>query len=165
MKKRYDIELMLYILLNLSGICLINDYLTYFINLNYYLGMGISFLIVVLINYLLRNNFKVSLKFTKKDLIFFFILFIIMAITIVFPDRMYDTLNYHLYSQEHPFNSILNGDLFPSKVINSFTYSLTDRMFYPFRLLFGYRMGLILNYLLLISIYINIIHLNNMYAK
>ena len=165
MKKRYDIELMLYILLNLSGICLINDYLTYFINLNYYLGMGISFLIVVLINYLLRNNFKVSLKFTKKDLIFFFILFIIMAITIVFPDRMYDTLNYHLYSQEHPFNSILNGDLFPSKVINSFTYSLTDRMFYPFRLLFGYRMGLILNYLLLISIYYQVKRIFSKFIK
>jgi hypothetical protein len=162
---KYNIELILFIILNLSCIVLLNDYLVYFFDINYYLGMILSSLVMVGISYLLRNKYRVELKFSKKDLIFFFSLFVIMAITIVFPDRMYDTLNYHLYSQENPFNSILTGDLFPGKNINSFTYSLTDRIFYPFRLLFGYRMGLILNYLLLITIYYEIKKIASRFIK
>jgi hypothetical protein len=162
---KYNIELILFIILNLSCIVLLNDYLVYFFDINYYLGMILSSLVMVGISCLLRNKYRVEIKFSKEDLIFFFVLFVIMAITIVFPDRMYDTLNYHLYSQENPFNSILTGDLFPGKNINSFTYSLTDRIFYPFRLLFGYRMGLILNYLLLITIYYEIKKIASRFIK
>ncbi len=134
-------------------VVLINDYFTYFFEWNYFVSMLVSTCVSLPIFYLFSKKIHFVHDFEKKDILFYLLLFGVFAITIVFPDRMYDTLNYHLYSQVYPFNSIWTGDFFPNRNVNSYTYSFTDRIFYPFRLIFGYRLGLIFNYICLIIIY------------
>ena len=154
--KKIRVDIWLYCFIVLCFIILVNDYLTYFFSLPYLVSLLISIGICTPILFKVTKKFQITKDFDKADVIFYILLLFVFAITIVFPDRMFDTLNYHLYSQVHPFNQILTGDFFPSRAINSYTYSFTDRVFYPFRLLFGYRLGLIFNYFCLIIIYYQI---------
>ncbi len=151
--KKIEINIFSYLFIAFCFIILVNDYLTFFFNWNYFISLLISGVLSLGIIHFVNKKIQITKEFDKADWIFYILLFLVFAITIVFPDRMYDTLNYHLYSQVHPFNNLLTGDFFPSRNINSYTYSFTDRAFYPFRLVFGYRLGLIFNYLCLIVIY------------
>ena len=157
MRGALKIDKFIFSFIFLCIVVLINDYFSYFFQLNYYIGMVISTLITCGIYYLIRKKIEFTkVDRSKTDIIFYILLFALMAITIVYPDRMYDSLNYHLYSQVRPFNLLNSGDFFPSSDINSYTYSFPDRVFYIFRLIFGFRLGLIFNYLCLIIIYFQI---------
>ena len=162
--EKIKINLLTAIFLSLCFIVLVNDYFTYIFDWNYYVSMLVSTCVSSPFFYFVSKKFTFVNDFEKIDLLFYLLLFAVFAITIVFPDRMYDTLNYHLYSQVYPFNSIWTGDFFPNRNINSYTYSFTDRVFYPFRLLFGYRLGLIFNYLCLIVIYYQVKRIVKMFG-
>ena len=153
MKKNLRIDIFMIILLLYTNIILLNDYICYFIKLPYIFSFLCSCILNGLIFWILSKKIDITNNIKKVDIIFFTVLFIIMAITIVFPDSMFDTFNYHLLNQGHPFLDLTDKYFFPSTNINSTTFALGDRMFYPFRILLGYRLGLIINYFALIVIY------------
>ena len=68
------------------------------------------------------------------------------------PDQSYDTQNYHLLSQIPGFVDNLHYHVIPGR-FQMFGFRLGDRMFYPFRALFGLRMGTMLNALAMLVIY------------
>lgn len=81
-----------------------------------------------------------------------------MAITLFFaaksirPDMSYDTQNYHLLSQIPGFVDNLHYHVLPGR-FQMFGFRLGDRMFYPFRLLLGLRMGTMFNAAALLVLY------------
>ena len=152
----WQVNIFLYLLLVYILAVLCGDYFTYFFSLSYVpsilLGASVSFSFF----FVMRKKIQIKNDFEKSDLIFFIFLLLIFAITIVFPDNMFDSLNYHLLNQEQPFKDVTGKYFFPSSNINSTTFALGDRLFYPLRLLLGYRLGVILNYFYLIVIYYQI---------
>ena len=154
-KSSLKINLFLFIFLIISIIVLTNDYITYFFKVPYLIGLIISSFFVIIINILLVKKKIIGIhnNFSKYDIIFFIILLMLFLTMFVYPDRTFDTLNYHLYLQEHPFGDKIYGDFFASKNINSFTYAFTDRFAYLFRYFLGYRLGILFNYFTIITIY------------
>ena len=155
-KKKFKINIFTYILLNIMILVLINDYFTYFFNFKYILSLLLSLLLIIIINFFLKRKLDIYHTIEKSDIIFYILLFLIMIITIPYADRGFDTYNYHLYLQENPFGNKLGFDLFAGKNLNSFTYAFSDRLFYLFRFILGYRLGTILNYILLVVLYYQI---------
>lgn len=70
-------------------------------------------------------------------------------------DSSADTWNYHIINQENPFRDYIGYDFFPGNRETSFP-ALADRMYYPFRLILGYRMGTILYTLLMMLTYLGV---------
>ena len=62
----------------------------------------------------------------------------------VFPDRTFDTGNYHLIAQNPAFEDYFTED-FGYGNFQVWGFRLPDRMFYYFRYLLGYRLGTLLN--------------------
>ena len=155
-KKVLNINIFMFIFMFLMLLTLGIDYITYFFNTSYLLSFSASLIINIILSYLLLKKIKITIDLTKKDLLFFIVLFFIFIITIVFPDRTFDSFNYHLYLQENPFGSKIGYDFFAGKNLNSYTYAFPDRIFYIFRFFLGYRLGVIFNYLLVTIIYINV---------
>lgn len=153
MKKSLSINIFFYIFLYLASATLFIDYLTYFTQLPYILDLILGLLIFGVLFYKGRHYIKIENSFEKNDVFFFVFLFLLMALTIVFPDKMYDTNNYHLYNQLFPFANKISMDFFPSRFIQSFSYAYPDRLFYLCRYILGYRLGLLLNYLILLILY------------
>lgn len=74
------------------------------------------------------------------------------AVKAIRPDMSFDTQNYHLASQLPGFVDNLHYHVLPGR-FQMFGFRLGDRMFYPFRLLLGFRMGTMLNALAMLVIY------------
>lgn len=91
--------------------------------------------------------------FDKLDVVVFLALLVFCILRIAIPDTAFDTINYHIYQQERPFANNVTYNFFPCKWINSFSIPIADRMFYPFRLALGYRLGVIFNTIILILTY------------
>lgn len=155
-EKKIKINLFTYLILAIMLIVLLNDYITFIFNPSYIIGIVISFLAVSGILFGLRKKIKIDISLKKEDVIFYMFLLAIMVITIPYPDRAFDTFNYHLYLQENPFGDKIFYDFFAGKNLNSFSYAFPDRIFYLFRYFLGYRLGVIFNYLLLIGIFYNV---------
>ena len=155
-KKVISINIFMFILFFLMLLTLGIDYITYFFNTSYIVSFFISLLFNFVLTFFLLKKVEIRKDFSKKDIIFFSVLLIIMAMTIVFPDRAFDTYNYHLYLQENPFGDKIGLDFFAGKNLNSFTYAFPDRLFYIFRYFLGYRLGVLLNYLIIITVYYQI---------
>ena len=151
--KNLTINIFMFFLLFLMLLTLEIDYLTYFFNTNYLLSFCLSLVFNTFVGCLLLKKIQIKNTFEKVDFIFFIILLGIFLITIVYPDRTFDTFNYHLYLQENPFGDKIGFDFFAGKNLNSFTYAFPDRLFYVFRYFLGYRLGVILNYLIIITLY------------
>lgn len=134
---------------------LANDYFCFFFktesNLQSYL---FSFILISFIFLIILRHIKIySDKFSRYDLFFFLLALIIMLVRVVVPDSSFDTLNYHIYLQENPFSDNINFNFFPSRWINTFSFPLADRMHYFFRLILGYRFGILLNFFVFFLIY------------
>lgn len=67
----------------------------------------------------------------------------------VYPDDAFDTLNYHLIAQAPRFEDYFTGNYYAYGNFQVWGFRLADRLFYPFRLLLGYRFGTLLNTLVL----------------
>ena len=153
--KKISINLFLFVFLFYSFVILITDYITYAINPDYIISLIISFIIVFFVSFLLVKKKKILINkhFSKYDFAFFSLLFLIFIISFVYPDRTFDTINYHIYIQENPFGDKLFDDFFPARWINSYTYAFSDRFAYFFRYIFGYRVGILFNYFIITTIY------------
>lgn len=152
-EKKISVNLSLLIFILYSFFILINDYFTFLTNLNYTTSLILSLMVVSITYYCFRKKIKVIKNISKYDFIFCLLLFLFFIISIVYPDRTFDTFNYHLYLQEKPFGDKIFSDFFAAKNINSFTYAFTDRFSYLFRFFLGYRLGVLFNYFIIITIY------------
>lgn len=65
----------------------------------------------------------------------------------VLPDMSADVVAYHLYLQIPGFRDVFHYNYAPGGFQTLF-FPLADRMFYWFRFVFGYRLGTVLNYLI-----------------
>ena len=74
------------------------------------------------------------------------------AVKAIRPDMSYDTQNYHLLSQLPGFADNRNYHVIPGR-FQMYGFRLGDRLFYPFRLLLGLRMGTMLNAAAMVLIY------------
>lgn len=156
MKKNY-ISIYIYVFLLFSIFIILSDIFTFLLGNNMILNYILSILILLPINIIFskRINFEIF-SITKLDKVFIIILFSIFLLRVFIPDSSFDVLNYHLYVQENFFNNSVSYNFFPARWINTFSFPLSDRMHYFFRLLLGYRFGMILNFLILIIIYFQI---------
>lgn len=152
------INLHFFILLNILITVVLSDTLIFFTNVGYLYSITISFVLVIISNFLLIKNKKlvVSSDFNKFDIVFCVILGVMTLFTIIYPDSFWDTKSYHVYLQENPFADKINFDFFAGRNLNSFQFPIADRVFYLFRVLLGYRLGTIISYYLIVVIYYQI---------
>ena len=104
-------------------------------------------------------------KFNKIDIIFYIFLFFILFLRVAIPDSSFDTLNYHIYLQEKLFDDNVSYNFFPGRWVNTFSLPLGDRLHFFFRMILGYRLGMIFNLLCLIVVYYQLKRLFSKFIK
>jgi len=109
----------------------------------------------------LRKNYRRLMEFIyfpqidKTDWLVILFIFAITFLRLPLPDRSFDVLNYHLFLQGFGFENNLIHNFFPGN-IQTFTFPLGDRLFFIFRIILGYRAGVLLNTLVLILLFFQI---------
>lgn len=107
-------------------------------------------LILILI---LINMIKIEAdRFDLIDYLVFLFLLTLFLMRLPYPDNNFDTPNYHLFLQNFQFKSNFTYNFLPVSFY-SFLFPLSDRLFYLFRDILGYRAGTLLNFLVVILIY------------
>jgi hypothetical protein len=91
----------------------------------------------------------------KTDWVIIILLTLITFLRLPIPDRSFDVVNYHLLLQEFGFENNISYNFFPGN-IQTYTFPLGDRMFYVFRMLLGYRGGVLLSGLVLILLFLQL---------
>ncbi|MBQ8357053.1 MAG: hypothetical protein IJX39_04515 [Clostridia bacterium] len=135
----------------------ISDYLQYLLSANYWLSLIISFLCVTAVWFLLRKNVSIkSVSVSKGDIVVIVAILLLSALRIAIPANDFDTNNYHLYFQEYLGRDFINSDFFPIRACNAHYFILGDRMAWLFRKILGYRLGVVLNTLVLVLIYFQV---------
>lgn len=156
-KNKLCINIMLFVYLSFISVTILNDYITYIYGQASTLGTyNLALTICAGIFVWLKQKGIISFKkieFHKFDIIVFLILFLTFIIRFAIPENSFDTLNYHLILQQNPFSDYINYHFFPGRNLNTFSYPLGDRMFFIFREVLGYRLGILLNYLVVAVIY------------
>lgn len=137
---------------------IINDYFCFIFKANssiiFYI---ISFLICFLFYMLIRKKVNiVKIDFNRIDFVFLIIILMVFLARITIPDSSFDTLNYHLYLQERLFSNNVSFNFFPARWINTFSFPLSDRIHYFFRMMLGYRLGIFANLLFIIVIFFQV---------
>lgn len=79
-------------------------------------------------------------------------IFVFFAVKGIRPDMSYDTQNYHLLSQIPGFADNIHYHVIPGR-FQMFGFRLGDRLFYPFRILLGLRMGTLFNAVVMLVLY------------
>ena len=155
--KTVKIRLIFSIYFMYSIMILCADYIFTIINkTSYIMGLlcaGILMLIgwIILLKKNKINIYKLHIE--KLDIIICVLILFVALIKIVFPDNSYDVNNYHLYFQEFLNRDFLKYDFFPIRAVNAHYFILGDRMLYAFRFFSGYRVGTLLNTLVIILMY------------
>ena len=157
-KRVYSIRLEFFLLLFYTVFILINDFFCFLFKTNqtwyfYLISFCITFLGTILV---LRKTNIEKPPVSRYDLVFVAMIALIFFIRIFIPDSSFDTLNYHIIAQEQVFSDNVGFNFFPGRWINTHSLSLADRMHYFFRLILGYRLGIVLNFILLVIIYYQI---------
>jgi hypothetical protein len=83
-------------------------------------------------------------------------MFLVIILTIIFPDEFWDSYSYHIYLQQNPFMDKINVDYFPGRTLTSFVFPIADRIFYMFRVMLGFRLGTLPGYLIIVVMYYEI---------
>lgn len=105
----------------------------------------IAAIVVVLALYFFRNLVKYEKPTLNAEMIIGFILIFSTGLLFsVFPDKSFDTLNYHLIAQNPEFENYFIED-YAYGNFQVWGFRLCDRMFYYFRMILGYRWGTLLN--------------------
>lgn len=128
-----------------------------------FLGIAI-FIFVVFFKVFVRRNINLPQsfqrlifipEFTRIDYLAIGIILLLTMLRLPFPDSSYDTLNYHLFLQNPNLKNNITYNFFPSG-IQTYSFPLSDHLFYIFRILLGYRGGTLLNTIILIVIYFQV---------
>lgn len=77
----------------------------------------------------------------------------------VYPDGSFDTYNYHIIAQSPEFRNYFEGRYFGYGHFQVWGFRLGDRLFYYFRILFGFRMGTMLNTVVFLVAYMQLCQL------
>lgn len=120
---------------------------SYFSEINLPFGTAeiVSVILLLLLFRLIRNKLDFEpLRFNFEKTIGSLIIIGIGFFMSVFPDRAYDTGNYHLIAQNPAFENYFTED-YAYGSFQVWGFRLADRMFYYFRYLLGYRLGTFLN--------------------
>lgn len=134
----------------------IGTFVNYIIKKNIYMNVFIVIFGMLLIFFFTRKRVVIEkIKIYKEDFFPIFIIVIVALMKLPLPDKSFDTVYYHVFQQNSGFVDNIRSNYFPIGM-PSFMFPLADRMFYPFRSLFGYRLGTILNTLVLILIYFQV---------
>ena len=154
-EKKYSINIFMFLLGAYAVFILLNDYLCLITRSNYAIPFYIvSAILVIIMSIFVLKKVKISVdSFNKEDIIFVIFVGFIYFVKIVFPDKAFDTLNYHLFVQERFFANNTTFNFFPGRWINTFSYPMADRMHYFFRLILGYRLGIFFNSFILLTIF------------
>ena len=136
----------------------ISDILNVIIKLDYLPSVVVSIMLIIMLNlfYLKKNVYLYKFNFNKLDILVVLVILLIAFLRIGIPDSSFDTVNYHLYLQSELGKDNIFESFFPSRIVNTHTWPLADRMFYIFRYALGYRMGTILNTLVVIMLYLQV---------
>ncbi|MBQ6449893.1 hypothetical protein IJJ08_03270 [bacterium] len=104
------------------------------------------------------------LSFNWKLLLAIVFFILLSATKIVYPDTSADTFNYHLLAQQPGFvNYFKQG--FGAGGFQVWGFRLGDRLYYPFRVLLGYRLGTVLNTIVVIIIYLQLVLIMQTFTK
>ncbi len=153
-KKRVKINFGIFLYTAFTICIVISDYLQYLISANYWLSLGIAAVAVAAGCFLLRKKIQINaIVISKGDIAVILGILFLSALRIAIPANDFDTNNYHLYFQEYLGRDFVNSDFFPIRACNAHCFILGDRMAWIFRKLLGYRLGVIVNTLVLILIY------------
>jgi len=134
------------------------------------LNFNLSFILLTLVFFIgyfitLKNFFCFEkLKLNKINICCILFVGLITIVSIPFPDAFYDTLYYHIFLQSPDFLQGFNQNFFPGG-LGTYLFPLPDRMFYIFNHILGYRLGTILNPLVIIIIYFQSINIIETYFK
>lgn len=148
--------LLLYIML--IWLCELADIICYILNFSQVtvisrIIVGIVFLYTL---FLLKRYVKVKKCYVSSLMIVIGILVMVFGVfKCIIPDLSADVMNYHLYIQNPGFRHNFIDNLCPGN-FTMYNFRLTDRLFYLFRLLFGYRAGTILNSVFIVLIYFQV---------
>ena len=128
-----------------------------YITLVIFLSMGLLIVLstTVLKNYKKMFDFVYFPKINSSD---WGVIILFLAITFLrlpFPDQSFDVVNYHIFLQGFKFENAITYHFFPAGIAG-FSFPLGDRLFYIFRLLLGYRGGVLLNTLVLILLFFQV---------
>lgn len=152
------ISISFFILLVFFAQVIITDTIIYFSGMRYIIANAIALVpnIILIIFLIKKQIIKLENNFNQGDIIFLTIIFIVTALTIVFPDEFWDSYSYHIYLQQDPFADKINDDFFPGRTLTSFVFPIADRVFCMFRSILGFRLGTLPGYLLLIVMFYQI---------
>ena len=89
---------------------------------------------------------------------------LLALVRMALPDNNFDTVKYHIYLQENIFRDNITSNFFPGG-FQTFSLSLGDSAFNVFRLLLGYRLGTLLNLLVILLLYFQLRALLAGYAR
>lgn len=166
-KNYYEIYLSIFLFISYILFIIINDYMYVILKPSSSLcSYLISSVIMIILYLILKRKIKIKKdNFNKTDVIFLLVIFGIFFLRMAFPDSAYDTLNYHLYVQENAFANNTTYNFFPARWINTFSFPLADRMHYFFRLILGYRLGMICNIFCLLVVFYQLKRILKNYIK
>lgn len=146
-------------LLYAISICLI-DYIIYIFRLDYLVAvvLGGGIVAIISIVYFRINRAEwLSVPVNVYDAVIVLVIVFFCVIRAIMPDTSYDVRNYHLYYQKFFDRDFISYDFFPMRAVNAQTFgALGDRLFYGFRYFLGYRMGTLLNTLVILIIYFQV---------
>lgn len=134
---------------------ILTDSMVYFASLEYIAANVVAAVgEAIFFTFLFKKEIvQVTNGYRKWDVFFWVMLVLLCVLSIGFADKSYDTYSYHVYLQENPFTDKIYDDFFPGRTLTSFVYPLADRVFYLFRSIFGYRLGTLPSYLVLIPLF------------
>lgn len=106
--------------------------------------------LVIVVCFMMRNVWEFDkIGFQPEKMLGILFIIGIGTFMSVFPDRAYDTGNYHLIAQNPVFENYFTED-FAYGNFQVWGFRLPDRMFFYFRYLLGYRLGTTLNVFIMI---------------
>lgn len=118
-------------------------------------------LLLVLVLFILGKKYfaKDSVDMTPELCMGIIVILVYGCLVSVYPDRAWDTYNYHIIAQSPKFRNYFDGSYFGLGHFQVWGFRLGDRLFYYFRCLLGFRMGTILNTLILAIAYTQVYQL------
>ena len=128
------------------------NFILYFcgVEINVGIAEGISLIICLVVFWMNRKKVEISpVTLDYQKLIGIFIIAVFGFIMAVYPDQSFDTFNYHLIAQNPHFENYFTDD-YGYGNFQVWGFRLSDRLFYYFRWLLGYRLGTLLNPIVLI---------------
>lgn len=149
--KKINLNIHMFIFLNLIAITAFNDILIFLTNMEYNLSLLISVFFVGILSFIIsKKNIQIQKDVDKSDIIPIIAIILLSILKLLTIDDSIDTLTYHLYNQIHPFIDKINFDFLPS---STFFLPLGDRINYIFVNFLGIRFGSILSGYLVIILY------------